>query len=151
MVKLFSGADCLNLRLQSLPTFGSGQKHLCCWSQIAFPGQSLSLLHETTWIHLVKGSGSGAVPLGQEQLNEPGEFVQIAPSPHISPSAHSSMSAIRNVGHRVIDELMRFFCQNYLIKAASTFALMKWIASVSRFAKAAKCPWCIGAYSIFTA
>lgn len=55
-----------HLRRQSLPMFGSGQRHfLSSESQKALPGQSSSLLHLTISIHFVFGSGSATVPSGQ--------------------------------------------------------------------------------------
>lgn len=82
-----------NLRLQSLPILGSGQRHRFNLSQIAFPGQSLSLLQVTISLHLVWGSGSGILPSGHSQLYDPGVFLQIAPTPQEFGFVHSSKSA----------------------------------------------------------
>lgn len=82
----------LYLRLQSFPTLGSGQRHLCWGSQIAFPGQSEFFLQVTTPTHLVRGSGAGMVPSGHWQAKVPGWLTQTAPIPQASLLLHSLMS-----------------------------------------------------------
>lgn len=82
----------INLRLQSFPTLGSGQRHLLCSSHIEFPGHSASFLQVTTAIHLTLGSGSGIVPSGHSHLYDPGMFLQAAPGPHLFGFEHSSKS-----------------------------------------------------------
>ena len=88
------GADFFpfHLRLQSLPTLGSGQRHSLVGSQTALPGQSSSMAQRKRETHLVRASGSGAVPSGQRHSCEPGLLTQMAPVPQTPGRWHSSIS-----------------------------------------------------------
>lgn len=77
---------------------GSGQRHLCCESQMALPGQSEFCLHVTTPTHLVNGSGAGIVPSGHWQEKLPGWLTQTAPIPQTSLVLHSLISKVNNWG-----------------------------------------------------
>lgn len=81
-----------NVRLQSTPILGSGQKQRLCPPQMEFPGHSLSVVQLITLMHLVNGSGSGTEPPGQMQLNDPGVFTHNASFPQVLRSEHSLMS-----------------------------------------------------------
>lgn len=82
------------LRLQSSPTFGSGQKQRFWLPQTEFPGHSLSVVQFIALVHFVNGSGSGIEPSGQMQLNEPGILIHKAFFPQLLTSEHSFMSEI---------------------------------------------------------
>lgn len=59
---------------------------------MAFPGQSLSILHRIISEHLMLGSGSGIVPSGHSQIKDPSILIQFAPIPHEFSFKHSFKS-----------------------------------------------------------